>query len=388
MSLWWAKREQLDEHQIEIIEKLSLQESCLILGPPGSGKSNILVRRAQFVRSQDMSNVLVLTFTRSLVEFMKTGCIDHRGREIFPKSCVKTIESWIRRIYHQNRTSLPDDEYKNLVEYKRDLAEGAKKFKPGNYHPKYDALFIDEAQDLLMEEIELLRMWSDVLFFVGDDRQQLYKEAEGIKIIQSTPDLKKYTLPFHYRLAPEICRVADRILVPEGENYLQTTEHYNGPKPGAVNINGPLSEDDQVNLAIDKIKKQLRIYADFIKEGDRLGIILARRFNRDRIFEYLEKDPDLNGLSKVIRSRESSEDEYDPTIDPDIPICILTINACKGLEFRAVHWLFCEDNNHHHDDEVYYTVITRAKTSIDIYYEKELPDTIARAHSTKETDLW
>jgi len=60
MSLWWARREQLDKYQLELIERLPLRESCVVLGPPGSGKTNVLLRRAQFVRSQDMSNVLVL----------------------------------------------------------------------------------------------------------------------------------------------------------------------------------------------------------------------------------------------------------------------------------------------------------------------------------------
>ncbi len=71
--LWWTKKEQLDKDQIALIEKLPLRECFLILGPPGSGKTNVLLRRAQFVRGQNMPNVLVLTFTRPLAEFVKTG---------------------------------------------------------------------------------------------------------------------------------------------------------------------------------------------------------------------------------------------------------------------------------------------------------------------------
>jgi superfamily I DNA/RNA helicase len=60
MSLWWARRDQLDEHQVELIENLPLRESHLVLGPPGSGKTNVLLRRAQFVRSQGMPNIWFL----------------------------------------------------------------------------------------------------------------------------------------------------------------------------------------------------------------------------------------------------------------------------------------------------------------------------------------
>src|SRR6202050_2266335 len=108
MSLWWAKKEQLDKTQIALIEELPLHESHLILGPPGSGKTNILLRRAQFVRTQELPNVLVLTFTRSLTEFIRTGCLDAQGREIFPRTCVSTLESWIRGIYGDHDAEFPD----------------------------------------------------------------------------------------------------------------------------------------------------------------------------------------------------------------------------------------------------------------------------------------
>jgi superfamily I DNA/RNA helicase len=80
MSLWWARKDQLDPAQLRLIEQLPLRESCLVLGPPGCGKTNVLLRRAQFVRSQEMPNVLVLAFTRALTEFIKTGCLDPQKR--------------------------------------------------------------------------------------------------------------------------------------------------------------------------------------------------------------------------------------------------------------------------------------------------------------------
>jgi superfamily I DNA/RNA helicase len=135
MSLWWTRKEQLDKVQLQIIENLPLRESFLVLGPPGSGKSNVLLRRAQFIRSQDMANVMVLTFTRSLVEFMKTGCV-YQGREIFPQSCVSTIESWCRRLHYRHNKSLPD-ERPALVDWKRALAESAAALQDKDYFPKF-----------------------------------------------------------------------------------------------------------------------------------------------------------------------------------------------------------------------------------------------------------
>ncbi|WP_287105756.1 hypothetical protein [Mesorhizobium sp.] len=84
MSLWWAKREQLDDNQVELIEELDLHEDFLVLGPPGSGKTNVLLRRAQFARSQGLPNVLVITYTRTLTEFLRTGCFNTQGSRNFP----------------------------------------------------------------------------------------------------------------------------------------------------------------------------------------------------------------------------------------------------------------------------------------------------------------
>jgi superfamily I DNA and RNA helicase len=388
-TLWWTKKEQLDPSQIALIEKLPLRESFLILGPPGSGKTNVLLRRAQFVRGQNMPNVLVLTFTRPLTEFVKTGCLDAQGREIFPQSCVTTLESWQRSLYAQHKASLPGSAT-SLTEYKRQLAVGAKEFRAQERIPRYDALFIDEAQDLLAEEVELIAQWSPALFFVGDDRQKIFENSEGLDAVRTVVSPKnERVLEFHYRVAPEICQVADRILLPPSGKSLASTEHYNGPKPATVTIQPQaLDKDQQLEIAGQRLQQQVRVYADLIRQGDRLGVIVPRKDDRDLVFNYLETIPDLTVKSNIIRSMEDSNDSYDPSFDSDAPICILTVQGCKGLEFRAVHWLFADELSHHHKPEHYYTVVTRAKTSLDVCYTYELPQILARAHAETGVAEW
>src|ERR1700739_2985555 len=391
MSLWWVKKEQLDKTQISLIEKLPLGESFLVLGPPGSGKTNVLIRRAQFVRSQDMPNVMLLTFTRPLTEFVKTGCFDPQGREIFPRNCVQTLESWQRRLYVQHGADLPVTSADlSLTEKKRLLSLGALNFIKQKRLPRYDALFIDEAQDLLPEEVKLLEQWSPVLFFVGDDRQRIYESREGLEAVKKViPTSNLRELKFHYRVAPEICRVADRILIPQGGISLESTSLYTGPKPATIMVHRkPLSKEQQLNLLIAKLKQQIRVYGDRIREGDRLGVIVARRNDRALVFEALDDDEILNRKSKIMRAREEGDDDYDPSFEDEAAICILTIQGCKGVEFRAVHWLFADDLSYYHDPEHYYTVVTRAKTSLDISCTDDLPEILGRAHSETEVTPW
>lgn len=383
MSLWWVRRDQLDPDQVRLIETLPLRENHLVLGPPGCGKTNVVLRRAQFVRTMEMPNVLVLTFTRSLTEFVKTGCYDDRRREIFPPNCVTTLESWIRWLYGHHRRDLPQrPEDRSLIAWKKVLAEGALAFRERSNLPMYDALFVDEAQDLINEEIALLRQWTNVLFYAGDDRQQLYEDADGLPAVRSgTSNLHEHVLQFHYRLGPEICKAADRILIPTGGRSLESTSHYNGPLPSRFKANGPLTRNQQLERAATRIKQQLRAYGDLIRQGDLLGVVVARRDDREAVLSYFEQDPELVGQSKIIRARGPHESQYDPSFQDNVPICILTVKGCKGIEFRALHWLFCETLSHHATRQMYYTVVTRAKTRLDYYYSSNCPQELAQAQS-------
>lgn len=391
MSLWWAKRNQLDDAQVELIEDLTTDENHLVKGPPGSGKTNVLLRRAQFVRAEGMPRVMVLSFTRPLVEFVKTGCYNSSGKEIFPVSLVETVETWLRWIHSEHGEALPPRPKGKdaFAVWKERLAVSAKKLASRGHLPKYETIFVDEAQDLQKAEVEALLEWTETLYFVGDSQQQIYNQSVGLsEIVKHVPDKNIHTLPSHYRVAPQIAKIADRILTSTGTASFASTGFYKGPKPGRYDDHGPLSRKAQIAECARQIKEQLRLYGDFINDGDRIGIIVPMRDDRDEVLEYLEGDPDLIGMSRIIRARNGEKsDEYQVGFD-NSPITIVTVQGCKGLEFRTVHWLFCDENSWAYSHEHYYTVVTRAKTEMDVYYESKLPQELALAHSKAQDDLW
>lgn len=69
---WWVKPEQLDAEQKEVIS-LPLGQSYLIVGPPGSGKTNLLLLRASYLIRAGCPNVQIVVFTRSLERFIVDG---------------------------------------------------------------------------------------------------------------------------------------------------------------------------------------------------------------------------------------------------------------------------------------------------------------------------
>ena len=143
-----------------------------------------------------------------------------------------------------------------------------------------------------------------------------------------------------------------------------------------------------MNVLTERLKQQVRVYADLLEQGDRIGVVVARRDDRDVVLEHLSEDPRLKDIVQVIRARGANESDYDPAFEPGRPVCILTVKGCKGLEFRTMHWPFADELSHRHSDEDYYTVVTRAKTSIGIYYTNELPEVLARAHAAEGVPPW
>ena len=70
-NTWWKGIEQLASEQSDIID-LPPEKSYLILGPPGSGKTNLLLLRAKYLTLAGQANLRVIIFTRTLQEFF--GC--------------------------------------------------------------------------------------------------------------------------------------------------------------------------------------------------------------------------------------------------------------------------------------------------------------------------
>jgi superfamily I DNA and RNA helicase len=73
-STWWRKLDELDEAQTTFIQ-LPSQGRLLLEGPPGSGKTNLLLLRAQFVAGTGDKNVLIVTYTNVLADFIRSGIV-------------------------------------------------------------------------------------------------------------------------------------------------------------------------------------------------------------------------------------------------------------------------------------------------------------------------
>ena len=72
METWWRELRDLDEAQRNVIA-LPPEGSFLVIGPPGSGKTNLLLLRANYLTNSEHANLAIIVFTRTLREFIRAG---------------------------------------------------------------------------------------------------------------------------------------------------------------------------------------------------------------------------------------------------------------------------------------------------------------------------
>ncbi|MBI1774611.1 MAG: AAA family ATPase [Proteobacteria bacterium] len=363
-SGWWRAASDLDEDQTRAF-RWPLDGNYLLVGPPGSGKSNILVLRASYVASTGQSNVRLLTYTRVLREFIASGCGDYIN---FPEDQVMTIAGWINQFLDERGFPRPDTrDYDEPAAWAarllalKEAAEGVSDY--------YDSLIVDEVQDLPGEVLTIMSRLTTRLYMAGDVRQRIFeKDAKdsGIRAAENIAD-EVVRLRWHYRIGPAICRSADRIL-PSEEPLIDTCK-YNSALGSRVEVHQGANLESQCSLLARTLDTQLRTYGN-----EALGVITGRRETRDFINTYLSDTP-LGTQTKVM---SSGTDE--PWYDPVRPICIMTIQAAKGSEFRAVHWVQADDTPYFTREKAY-VVSTRAKTALDVYHSRPLPAVLNSAFS-------
>jgi len=198
---WWLKQGQLDPYQKKVFT-LSITEDHLVKGPPGSGKTNLLLLRGKQLIGSNIPDVVVVVHTRTLQEFIRSGAPKYG----IPAAKIVTFRKFATDLLYRVGASvtLPADFDKS-----RDLLVDAMQAQidAGRIQQEYACVLADEAQDFLPGEIDVLRSLGERFFGVADSRQKIYKGLDSIGQLEQT--VNTVTLPFHHRNGHQICIVAD-----------------------------------------------------------------------------------------------------------------------------------------------------------------------------------
>lgn len=353
---WWKDEDELVPEQAKLLD-IDEDKNLLIKGPPGSGKTNLLLLRANQLYLGERPNLHIVVFGSLLKQFIQLGGLQYD----FPNDKIVTHTRLFTDILReQGEGSGMDD-----LDITQARAERAKRLDAlitaERVGVQFEALLLDEAQDYSPLEIRLLKRLTEVFIATADSRQRIFDVDDCSEELKNCTD-EIYPLKFHFRNGLAICRVADGIF--KGTpGYVPLQEHSNYKEadyPSTFLQKSGLSIDEQATAMAVQIKDQRFAYPDEL-----IGVLCPRNEELDAIFVGLTNA----GLGESITRANA------PGFDPTCPIWLSTLTAAKGLEFRAVHigGLDFLSNMRSVQKRLIYTGITRAKTALTLYWDKSIP---------------
>ncbi len=200
----------------------------------------------------------------------------------------------------------------------------------------FDFVVVDEAQDVGVPQIRFLAALGknrpDALFFAGDLGQRIFQPPFSWKALGVDIRGRSTTLKINYRTSHQIRRQADRLLGSaltdvdgNSESRKGTTSVFNGPPPG------------------------IQEFSAAAAEGEAVGRWLSERANADRIQPheigvFVRSPAQLDRAQDAVRRSGLKAKVLDETVDVSFgSVSVGTMNLAKGLEFRAVAVMACDD---------------------------------------------
>jgi hypothetical protein len=199
----------------------------------------------------------------------------------------------------------------------------------------FSHIVVDESQDLGVAELRFLAAIApstpDALFFAGDLGQRIFQQPFSWSALGVDVRGRSSTLTVNYRTSHQIRRAADRLLPTavrdvdgNADERNRTVSVFNGPPPEIQQLDTEQAEIAAVSAWITQAR------ADGILPSE-IGIFVR---TRDQLFRAR-----LAVEAASLPWLELSERDQDATGS----VSIGTMHLAKGLEFKAVAVMACDD---------------------------------------------
>ncbi len=202
-------------------------------------------------------------------------------------------------------------------------------------HPPFEHIVVDEAQDISIAQLRFLatvgRDRPNALFFAGDLGQRIFQMPFSWKALGVDVRGRSRTLAVNYRTSHQIRACADRLLgesVADVDGLVEvrkgTVSVFNGPKPLVVRAASPDAEVD--------------IVADWLKARIEAGI------QPHEIGVIVRSEAELERAEKALAEAAIPFVTLDERMQSAVgKACVCIMHLAKGLEFRAVAVMACDD---------------------------------------------
>jgi len=223
---------------------------------------------------------------------------------------------------------------RDLVTYSEVFSRAASKLRESAHAP-FEYAVVDEAQDVSVPQLRFLAALGagrpNGLFFAGDLGQRIFQQPFSWKALGVDVRGRSSMLRINYRTSHQIRKQADRLLGPEVSDVDGNTEDrrgsistFNGPQPDVMVLDTPQEEIKAVSKWLMK-----RISEGIVPQEIGVFIRSAAEMDRARAAVEAAKLP-----YKVL------DDHVETTSGR---ASISTMHLAKGLEFRTVVVMACDD---------------------------------------------
>jgi mRNA-degrading endonuclease RelE of RelBE toxin-antitoxin system len=244
---------------------------------------------------------------------------------------VKQRES-IWPVFERARTSLSAQ---GLMSWPMIFGEITRHFSTRTDKP-FTHVVVDEAQDLGVPELRMLAaivpIGTDTLFFAGDLGQRIFQEPFSWKAIGVDIRGRSRTLKVNYRTSHQIRQAADRLL----PNVVQDVDGIEQDRRGTVSVfNGP---EPTIRTFPDTAAETKGI-AEWIKS------IVAEGVSPAEIGLFVRSNNELARARAAVKAAGHAQLELSERLEqPQGRIAIGTMHLAKGLEYKAIAVMACDDN--------------------------------------------
>ncbi|MBA4190612.1 MAG: DNA helicase [Planctomycetaceae bacterium] len=206
--------------------------------------------------------------------------------------------------------------------------------KTGKNKP-FDFAVVDEAQDVGVAQLRFFAAVGgdrpDALFFAGDIAQRIFQQAFSWKPLGVDVRGRSRTLKVNYRTSHQIREQADRLLGPEvgdadgnAQERKDTVSVFNGPPP---DVRVFATQDEEIKGVGEWL----------------LGLAKAGVLPHE-VGLFVRSDAQLERAKKAAKQAKLPFKVLDDHVETQVGyMSIGTMHLAKGLEFRAVAVMACDD---------------------------------------------